>query len=656
MKDFEKFIEEVEKIEKTKKPCSTPYTCGKTIKPNIQTVLLDIDINHNHSWALEMYERNKEALDAIALYYRGVKITYKEMFSQAYKYAKSLKQMGFKKESEIPICMTNTPEFIYLFLATNLIGAKANIVGDWFNKQYLIEILNKTNSKIMFIDDIYYDDLKEVLETSQIEQLVCFSLTDSLKKDKEGLTINPYAKLEDLFHQITNHLHEIKNVYKGKILDITEFQRIGQDYKGNIIEKTELDDVCSITYTSGTTNPGYPKGVMQSNRSYITLSRFKESDVSGMPTMKNMTILAHIPTYTHMELSCAISDTFYCGCTLALEPFYDKDFFPYSLLINKPNFVPSSVGFWIHLCKLLNFDESWKKVNMPFLMIPTVTGEACSTGEEKFLNYTARKHKFGTEKLPFPLAPVTFSIGGGTTESSGIFVTLFKTLQEKKLNHLIKKETLGLTPHKFAEIEVLDENGYYCEKNMPGLLVTKNPCEMIGYIDEQATKEIYVIDAYGKRWLSLGTYSYKDSTGRIKMKGRMGSDYILEDGRKIPYYLIEDIVLKDTKNIMSCTVVKINENLVCHIEFQPYKKKNKEEIINALINRISNIFPAELTDKLYFRFRSNEESFPLDPSGKRSISTLKQIELDEKTISFNEIENKVPYKKDEPLKVLKKNR
>lgn len=68
---------------------------------------------------------------------------------------------------------------------------------------------------------------------------------------------------------------------------------------------------------------------------------------------------------------------------------------------------------------------------MPYLMIPTVTGEGCSMGEEKFLNLTSRKHKFGSEKLPFPLAPVTFSIGGGTTESGGIFVTLYKALQEK---------------------------------------------------------------------------------------------------------------------------------------------------------------------------------------------------------------------------------
>ncbi len=60
---------------------------------------------------------------------------------------------------------------------------------------------------------------------------------------------------------------------------------------------------------------------MHANRSYITLSRFKESDVSGMPSMRGLTVLAHIPTYTHMDLTCSISDTFFEKCTLALEPF-----------------------------------------------------------------------------------------------------------------------------------------------------------------------------------------------------------------------------------------------------------------------------------------------------------------------------------------------
>ena len=623
---------------------------ASNLSPKVRAALSEIENNRNHSLAVELFLRNKDNLNKSALKYRGTKITYKEMFAKTYMYAKSLKQMGYKKGDEIPMCITNTPEFIYLFLASSLIGARSNIVGPWFAKEYLIETLNKTKSKIIFIDDISYDALKDAIEESKIDDIVCFSITDSLKNG-----INPYQDIDNLFHEFKNNVGKIASTYEGKVLDVNDFLSIGKDYKGEVTSAVDLDDICSITYTSGTTKPGHPKGVLQSNRSYITLSRFKESDVSGMPTMKNLTILAHIPTSTHMELSCAISDTLYCGCELALEPFYSKDMFPYSLLINKPNFVPASAGFWGTLCKKLAYDPDFMDINMPYLMIPTVTGEGLSVGEEKFFNQTSRKHKFGTGKLPFPLAPVTFSIGGGTTESSGIFVTLYKSLQEKKINHLIKKETLGLTPHKFAEVEVLSKDGDYCATNEPGLLVANSPCEMLGYTDEDLNKHTHVVDKQGKEWLSLSTYSYKDSTGRIKMKGRMGNYLKLSDGSEVPYYVIEDVVLKDTKNVMSCSVVPVGDHLVCHIELQPFRKKSDKEALKGIINRIESNFSKELRDKIFIRVRDNIESFPLDPSGKRSISTLTQLGIDNKTLLYSEFKDEIlSTRVDENNKVLVK--
>lgn len=649
---YDELLKEINTEKENETKCSKPYVYGD-VPRKVAAALDDIELNRNHSLAVELFERNKEHMEKPALLYRGNEISYKEMFEKAFAYAKSLKEMGYNKGDEIPMCITNTPEFVYLFLATSFIGATANIVGEWFDKDYLKEILNNTKSKNIFIDDISYSAIKDSINESEIENIVCFSLTDSLK-DKNGKKVNPHSIIDDMFVPIENHTEEIKKDYNGNVIDVKSFEEIGKNYTGKVVENVYLNDLCSITYTSGTTSPGHPKGVKQSNRSYITLSRFKESDVSGMPTMKNMKILGHIPTYTHMELSCALSDTLYCNCTLALEPFYNKDFFPYSLIINKPNFVPASAGFWGNLCKLLEFDDTWKDVNLPFLMIPTVTGEACSIGEEKFFNATSRKHKFGTEKLPFPLAPVTFSIGGGTTESSGIFVTLFKALQEKKLNHLIRKESLGLTPHKFAEIDVLDEKGNSCKINEPGRLVANSPCEMIGYTDDELNKHTHVQDASGKTWLDLTTYSYKDRTGRIKMKGRMNSYLTLSDGSKVPYYLIEDSVLKDTKNVMSCSTVNDEENnLICHIEFQPHKKKSEDAARKSVIERIDSDFNDEVKDKLYIRFRDNKESFPLDPSGKRSISTLKKVGIDEKTISFNDLKKK--YLK-EDAKMLKKMR
>lgn len=606
----------MEKIEKIRK--SNHYEYSSNLPESAKRALDDLEKNHDTSWFMEIYKRNINNLDSVALLYRGNKISYKEMFNKAYDYAKSLKQMGFNENSCIPICMPNIPEFVYLFLGANMIGATINVIGEWFDHNYMLNILNSTKSNTIFVCDNEYNYIKDVVEKSNIQNVVMFSLTDSLKNG------NIYEDIDNRFHKLTNSVTNYNNVIDNK-----KFIEIGKFYNGNVIYDGILDDVCAITYTSGTTNPGCPKGVVHSNRSYITLSRYKESDVSGMPSMRNLTVLGHIPTYTHMELSCAISDTLYEGCTLALEPFYDKDFFPYSLLINEPNFVPASVGFWGNLCKKLNFDPEFKYMDLPFLMIPTVTGEGCSKGEEKFFNYTSKKHKFGCNKLPFPLAPVTFSIGGGTSESSGIFVTLYKNLQEKK--YVLQKKTLGLTPHKFVEIDVLDKNGKPCKLNEPGLLVANSPCNMLKYTNEELNKNIYVTDSNGKKWLSLNTYSVKSDKRRIKMKGRMGA-YIESSFGNIPYYLIEDIVDVDSDILSSC-LVKVGDSYVCHIEKQPLVDDSKlDTIIEKCINRLTNGLPKEITERLYIRVRSNLESFPVAPSGKRDYQALINEGINEKCI------------------------
>lgn len=606
----------MEKIEKIRK--SNHYEYSSNLPESAKRALDDLEKNHDTSWFMEIYKRNINNLDSVALLYRGNKISYKEMFNKAYDYAKSLKQMGFNENSCIPICMPNIPEFVYLFLGANMIGATINVIGEWFDHNYMLNILNSTKSDTIFVCDNEYNYIKDVVEKSNIQNVVMFSLTDSLKNG------NIYEDIDNRFHKLTNSVTNYNNVIDNK-----KFIEIGKFYNGNVIYDGILDDVCAITYTSGTTNPGCPKGVVHSNRSYITLSRYKESDVSGMPSMRNLTVLGHIPTYTHMELSCAISDTLYEGCTLALEPFYDKDFFPYSLLINEPNFVPASVGFWGNLCKKLNFDPEFKYMDLPFLMIPTVTGEGCSKGEEKFFNYTSKKHKFGCNKLPFPLAPVTFSIGGGTSESSGIFVTLYKNLQEKK--YVLQKKTLGLTPHKFVEIDVLDKNGKSCKLNEPGLLVANSPCNMLKYTNEELNKNIYVTDSNGKKWLSLNTYSVKSDKRRIKMKGRMGA-YIESSFGNIPYYLIEDIVDVDSDILSSC-LVKVGDSYVCHIEKQPLVDDSKlDTIIEKCINRLTNGLPKEITERLYIRVRSNLESFPVAPSGKRDYQALINEGINEKCI------------------------
>lgn len=607
------------------------------MKKKIVDVLKDLDKNHNHSLWREIFNRNKENLEKTAIIYKSKNISYKEMFDNIDMYAAALTKMGYKKGDVIPVCMSNMPEFAYLFLAISKIGCAINTFGTWLNPEYLKEIINSTGSKHVFVSDDNYEAIKDVIDASNAEKTVMFSLNDSLPLNKEGNKYNPYEKIDAPYISFDNKTEKFKKE-NDDIIETSEFNKMGAEYmsencKGytrNFLEAdVNLDDDFTISYTSGTTNPGFPKAVLHPIRSYMTISRFKDKDVSGMGEMKNLKVLSHIPTYVHAALTTCYSDPFFEKCSVIMEPVYDKDYFPYSVIMNKPNYVCAGTGFWSNLGKKLMFDEKFKNVKMPYLMLPTVTGEGMSIGEEKFFNKVSRKHKFGTTKLPFPLAPVSFSIGGGTSENSGVFVTLFKAVQEKRLNYLLKGKQIGLTPFKFEEVEVLDEYGKPCKIGEYGSLVLNGPCDMKKYLyDESLNDGVKIKDATDKEWHKMGCYAVKqDNFPHIVIKGRMKDKIILNDGSEYPLFKLEDAVLKDTKNIMSCTAVVNNGEIVLHIELQPDSKLYQLRSLGSIIERLENFIPEEVLYKTYIRMRSTEESFPLAPSGKRNQEELAREDI-----------------------------
>ncbi len=617
--------DEIKRIQSERKPNTNVYKYSDKLTRKAKKALDYIERNNNNSWALFMFERNVNSMDKTAIKYRGNKISYEEMYSKVFEYCKSLKALGVKKGDQVPVCISNIPEYIYLLLACSFIGATIHLVGSWFDKNNLKNILNNTNSKIMFISEDYYEKIMDVVEESDIQTPILISLEDSLMKNREGKPFNPYQDIDGENHVFTSRFNEFKGKSIKNVINQKEFIERGAEYKGNVLESTTLDDVATITYTSGTTEKGCPKGVKHSNRVYITSSRFKLADVSGMPEMKDLTALYEIPVYSHTNVS-NVADTLCCNCTYASEPFKETNFFLKSLLINKPHYCQSTIGRWLFLGKELS-KEANKKIKFPYLIMCDVAGEGCSIGEEKFLNRMAKEHKFGTKKLPFPLSPVTFSMGGGTCEAGGVFTTLFHEFQQGVLSALYaRKYSLGIIPFNMIEYEILNHDGDYCALNEPGLLVVNSPTSFSGYTDEQIDPSAYVFDKYGKKWINMGTLAYKsdERAQSIKMKGREKDFVILKDGTFFPIFKIEESISKDTKNIMSCTVIKTDDNVyVCHIEKQPNSSKRIEDVLSSCALRLEKEIPEEIFNKIYFRVRSYEEGFPISKSGKRDFNSLR---------------------------------
>ena len=412
---------------------SAPYPIPERISARAVRALRELEEKHDHGFSVELYLQNERRMRHTALFYRGRSVSYGEMFENALAFARSFRAMGVGQGDEAPVLIANLPEYVYTFLGLNLIGARMNTVGAWFHPDYLNEIFAATKCRYLFVSDDCFAAAKRPAErTDGIEQIVMFSLLDSLPTDPNGQPYNPYQALDDRYNDFHGKVPYWQENTDKPILTKADFLALGAAYTGDVVADTTLDDVAAITYTSGTTKPGYPKGCVHSNRNYMAISRFKKPDVSGMPAMKNITALALLPSYTQTVLTTAYCDPLYLGCTVALEPFYSEAFFLHALELNRSNYVVNTPGFFIQLAKKLNGDPDWSHAALPYLLLPTIVGEPASLGEERYLNKTARRHRFGAEKTPLGLLSVPFSIGGGSTENGGVLITLFRAWQSMR--------------------------------------------------------------------------------------------------------------------------------------------------------------------------------------------------------------------------------
>lgn len=626
-KFYNKIIEEVKgkiKLEKTTKQVPAYFKRNEKARHRAKKHLDDINKNHNHAWAIEVQERIKKMkkLNKTALFYRGNNITYEEMFVKWEEYASVLQnKYGITKGMEIPVCMANTPEFVYLLGGASLIGAKLNIFGSIFDKDYITKIIDECDANILFATDDVYKDIKDAVNNSHIKDKVVFSLTDSLPNHK-----NPYQELDHKFYDFKNKLFELKNE-DNSIIDVNEF--LSGNIKKYEFVDSNLDDVFTITYSSGSTNSTRPKAIVHKVRSFITMGIFHDANVSHIPSMGSMSVRASIPTHSNTDVISSISDSLMQGCKLALEPIYDKEHHLASLLINKANFDVSAKSFWLHTFKKIALDPNYQHIKLPFLLVPMAAGEPVSLGEEKFMNKMLRKTDAAKDITHLPVSPIVMSIAGGDCEHGGIFFSLFNALQPK----LGKEDKHGLRTYDMVEVAVIDEKGKYLPNNTIGKLVANSECNMLEYKNnKEATDAFFMKTEDGKVWGNCNVYAKIDNNNKIHLKGR-----IKEEDLEVPPFKIMEEICKDTKTVLSCEVVSVKDKnddtkYVAHIEFMPDSNINERETLLMFDNKCTKLYGSDVMENVTYRIRSNEEGFPLSGCGKRNNLKLIDEGISEKCV------------------------
>lgn len=587
----------------------------------------DIWENRNHSWYDDLFIRNKGNLQDIALFYRGNEITYGQFFDMVNNYAKSLKQYGIKKGDSFVACLKQTPDYPVLVAAASLICATIKLIAADFNKDYIAEIVNASESKIVFINDWDFSKMVPAIEKFENKSIVVLPVS---KWEKDG---NPYKEITDRFFvfdrdEYQNAISKFKN-----IISIDTFLDYGKKYTGEVNEHGKLNDDLVVTYTSGSTKKGYHKGVVQKNKSYIIMGRYHDPEVAGIPAMKNTITLTPIGVQADTTLMTGVSDTLMQGGILALDPITDVKYFLYSMKINNGGLVIATRTYWLEAMKETYSNPEFRDFKLPGLYVPSEGGEPLTAGEEKALNKWLKNIKAGTRITHTPFSVVKMTVGGGDTEQGSIFLTLYRGYYNilQKLRGI--GEPIGMGYYDFAEVEVLGKDGKYCKPMEMGRLVANSATGMDRYDNnEEDTKNYYITDYYGKRWGNLNVYGYKDKWRKVYVKGRIG-----ENDPEIKTFEISKEIEKDKNNIMSCEVVGVkdadgNLKYIAHIEFQFDKKVNKKRTLLAAEKRVYKKFGNIVTQNLFFRVRTFEEGYPILFTTKRNILALKEEGISDKCI------------------------
>lgn len=218
-----------------------------------------------------LYSRNHNHLDNIALIYKGRKITYKNLFKNIDKTAKSFVAHGVKAGDIITMCPVNTPEFVYSFYALNKIGAIISMVLPTASEKEIVKYLKDTHSSKLIILDAKCNAIANVVKEQKkynlhIDWVLVCSLSISMSK-KEIIS--------SLFDKETlNISKKISHNYKNSTLELNEFI-CWKDFlkiankKFSINSHYESNKTAVIVRSGGTT--GVPKGIELTNENYNSM-------------------------------------------------------------------------------------------------------------------------------------------------------------------------------------------------------------------------------------------------------------------------------------------------------------------------------------------------------------------------------------------------
>lgn len=459
---------------------------------------------------IKIYEqsfRDNREMSALTDYFKGENFSYYELAKEVAKLHLMFKEMGIERGDKIALIGRNNTRWCISYIATITYGAIIVPILQDFNPNDVVNIINHSESRLLFLGDNFWDDI----EGDQIPAIeAVFSLTDyHVIYERDGDKCTEYMK------NMPAHYREAYP--RGFTSDDIKYPEIPND------------SICLLNYTSGTT--GSSKGVMltvnnltgnvtfamdmlnpKTNEHYFrkgarTLSFLPLAHAYGctfdflspLACGGHITLLGRIPSPKILvEAMKQTRPNIVCSVPLILEKVYRKSILP---MLEQ---APMSIAMRIPLINTAIYSTILSRLMEQFggcVEIFVVGGAALNQETEDFLR-----------KIKFPI-----TVGYGMTECAPLISFEVPTA--------FKPGSCGrvIPGNLEARIESRDP------QNIPGELLIRGEHVMKGYYKNEAATNA-VLEG---EWLHTGDMCTMDEDGTLYIRGRCKTMILSGSGQNI---------------------------------------------------------------------------------------------------------------------------
>ncbi len=517
--------------------------------------------------------------------YKEKGYTYKEIAGKIIKLHIFFKEIDVREGDKIALVGRNSANWCVIYLASVTYGAVIVPILPDFKPGDLTNLINHSDSKLLFVDDKIFEDL----DTSKTPEI-----TGVVSLDDYSMISSGNARIREAYNSVEE---KYRNAYPELKQNDVKFSDIAND------------KLAVISYTGGTT--GFSKGVMIAHNSLAANVRFAQNHMPlnpGDPVISFLplahtygcafeflfpfTIGCHITILTKtpspqilIQAFREIRPSLILSVPLVIEKIYKKQLLP---VISKPLM---KTLLAIPGINLLLYNKICKKLTDTFggkFNVVVIGGAAFNAEAEKFF-----------KKIGF-----RFTVGYGMTECGPLIsYASWDTTKPGASGRSV--DTLEVT------IDSPDP-----QKQL-GEIILRGENVMLGYYkNEKATRDI--IDEKG--WMHTGDLGIIDKDGNIFIKGRSKTMILGPSGKNIFPDEIEAII--NNMDYITESLIISEDNKLIGLIYPDYEKIKSDNISEDRLSAILEETRKKVNERIpdfmaVSKFRIHPEEFAKTP--KRSI-------------------------------------